>query len=69
MDVGDTNLAKQVLSEVNYYRFTGYALQFRDAHHPDDYVPGTKFEDVWRLHQFDTELRCALKQYLDINVF
>lgn len=66
MDVGDTNLAKQVLSEVNYYRFTGYALQFRDAEQPDDYLPGTRFEDVWRLHQFDTELRCVLKPYLDV---
>jgi abortive infection bacteriophage resistance protein len=66
MDVADTNLARRILSEMNYYRFTGYALQFRDENNPDDYIPGTKFETVWRLHQFDTELRCILKSYLDI---
>ncbi len=66
MDILDDELAKQVLSEINYYRFTGYALQFRDAKNPDDYRTGTKFEDVWRLHQFDAKLRCVLKRYLDI---
>jgi len=65
MDIVDNDLAKQVLSEINYYRFTGYALQFRDKENPDDYLPGASFENVFRLHQFDTELRCILKQYLD----
>jgi len=65
MDVVDHDLAKRVLSEINYYRFTGYALQFRDKENPDDYIPGTKFENVWRLHQFDNDLRRILKPYLD----
>jgi abortive infection bacteriophage resistance protein len=66
MDIANIDLAKRVLSEINYYRFTGYALQFRDEDNPDDYLSGTKFEVVWSLHQFDTEFRCILKRYLDI---
>ena len=66
MDIVNTDDAKKILSEINYYRFTGYALQFRDNNNPDDYLPGTKFETVWCLHQFDTELRCILKRYLDV---
>jgi len=65
MDVADVELAKRILSEVNYYRLSGYALQFRDKANPDDYVPGTKFENVFRLHQFDDELRHILKPHLD----
>jgi len=65
MDVNDIILAKRVLSEINYYRFTGYALQFRDKENPDDYIPGTKFSNVWRLHKFDNDLRHLLKPYLD----
>jgi abortive infection bacteriophage resistance protein len=65
MDVSDADFAEKVLSEVNYYRFLGYAFQFRDVGKPDDYIIGTKFEDVWRLYQFDNELRCILKTSLD----
>ena len=66
MDIKDVALAKRVLSEVNYYRFTGYALQFRDESHPDDYIPGTAFETIWMLHQFDSALRASIKPFLDI---
>ena len=66
MDIADAEFAKQVLSEINYYRFTGYAIQFRDTVNKDDYIPDTKFETVWRLHCFDSELRSILKTYLDI---
>ena len=66
MDITNTDFAERVLSEINYYRYSGYALQFRDTNNIDEYIPGTKFETVWRLHQFDSELRCILKPYLDI---
>ena len=66
MDVADIEKAKRILSEVNYYRFTGYALQFRDKNNPDDYIPGTMFTDVVRLHQFDNTLRQILKPYIDV---
>jgi len=66
VDIDNKDFAKRVLSEVNYYRLTGYALQFRDKDSPDDYVSGTKFETVWRIYQFDAKMRCILKPYLDI---
>ena len=66
MDITDIDYAKQILSEVNYYRFTGYAYQFRDKHNPDDYLPRTKFNSILRLYEFDGELRCILKSYLDL---
>ena len=28
IDISNTDFAEQVLSEVNYYRLTGYAIQF-----------------------------------------
>ena len=66
MEIADKDHAKQVLSEVNYYRLSGYALQFREKGNSEYYVPGTEFMKVWRLHQFDSELHSLLKPYLDI---
>ena len=66
MDIADVALAQRVLSEINYYRLSGYALQFRDACSPDDYCTGTSFEEVWRIYQFDVALRALLKPYLDV---
>lgn len=66
LNVVDTDEAKQILSQVNYYRLTGYGLQYRDSNTPDNYIPGTSFDDIWQIHQFDAELRCLLKQYLDM---
>ena len=65
MDIANVDSAKRFLAEINYYRFTGYALQFRDVENQDDYAIGTKFEDVVRLYQFDSSLRCTLKPHLD----
>ena len=30
--------AAEILSEINYYRFTGYALQYRVSPHQSDYI-------------------------------
>ena len=65
MVISDKENAARILSEVNYYRFSGYALEFRDKDHPDDYIKGTTFEDVWHRYQFDSKLRSVLKPYLD----
>ena len=56
--------AAQFLSNVNYYRFTGYALQFR-AENGQDYRKGTSFEDVKKLYLFDEELRGILRDALE----
>lgn len=43
MIIEDETLAEKVLIEFNYYRFSGYALQFRDPKSEDDYIKGTSF--------------------------
>ena len=66
MDVSDVEYATGILSKINYYRFTGYATQFRDKDNPDDYYPGTSFDVVLRLYNFDAHLRSLIKPYLDM---
>ena len=52
------------LSSVNYYRFTGYALQFR-AKNGQDYIEGTSFEQVKEIYLFDEALRGILRDGLE----
>lgn len=62
MDVGRMEDAVEVLRQANYYRLSGYAYPFRAMEgtaRGDQFVPGTRFEDVWALHQFDADLRAA----------
>lgn len=49
MAIGDIEAAKQVLSHTNYYRLSGYGLQFRDPHTADDYISGTDFETILQI--------------------
>lgn len=58
--------AKDILSQINYYRFTGYALKFRKGQNLSDYCPGTTFEKVLNLYHFDEELRNTLRKYIEI---
>ena len=47
------------LSHVSYYRLNGYARHFyvdESAASPN-FLPGTKFETIWRIYCFDRELR------------
>ena len=56
--------AATFLSRVNYYRLTGYALQFRDKT-GQDYVDGTSFDTIKNIYCFDAELRGILRNALD----
>lgn len=64
MQVSSKKDAAAFLSKVNYYRLTGYALQFRDET-GQDYFEGTSFETVRNIYRFDTELRGILRDALD----
>lgn len=57
---------KAVLSQINYYRLSGYALSFRVSPGSSDCIKNTKFADICRLNDFDTELRHILRKYLEI---
>lgn len=65
MQVSNENFAIRILREINYYRFTGYALQFRINPHLSEYVSGTNFEQVYRLYLFDVQLRDLFRKYIE----
>lgn len=64
MKISSVSQAAAFLSTVNYYRLTGYALQFR-AENGQDYMEGTSFDTVRNLYLFDGELRGILRDGLD----
>lgn len=46
---------EKALKSVGFYRLRGYSFQLYD-NATKKYVPGTKFEDILKLYQFDQEL-------------
>lgn len=60
---GDRKLIIERLSQVSYYRLSGYWYPFRqpdptDANQRiDDFTPGTSFDVVWNRYVFDRRLR------------
>ena len=56
--VSDTSLATEVLSTINYYRFSAYFLPFKQT--DGTYAMGTTFEQVLKLYEFDREFRALL---------
>lgn len=52
--INNDEFAINVLSKINYYRLTAYFLPFL---HGEEYIPGTTFERVYYLHEFDKKLR------------
>lgn len=65
MIINDEENAKALLSEINYYRFTGYALQYRVQADKSDYVKGVSFETIHRIYKFDEALRDIFRKYIE----
>jgi len=65
MTISDKDFARQTLSTIGYYRFTGYAYSFRDTSDNSSYLDGTSFEQVMSLYEFDRELRHVLFRYIE----
>lgn len=62
MHVGDRRTAIRTISQINYYRLSGYWYPFRrqtEGQRADVFYPGTSLEDVVRLYDFDERLRTA----------
>ncbi len=57
----------KVIKNVNYYRFTGYALQYRKEENDSDFIDGTTFEKVYHIYQFDEKLRHILRKYIEVS--
>lgn len=56
--ISDVSLAQEVLSVINYYRFSAYFLPFKQS--DGTYQSGTTFEKVLHLYEFDREFRALL---------
>lgn len=65
VEIPDHESALSILSEANYYRLSGYALQFRIDPQKSRYQSGTSFDKIHSLYLFDTELRNLIKPYLE----
>lgn len=65
MIVEDEDRVKKILAEINYYRFTGYALQYRKKADKSDYKEDITFEHVYRIYQFDARLRDIFRRYIE----
>lgn len=54
----DPVFCEEILSQINYYRFTAYFLPFRKA--DGTYKKGTSFHQVYRIYEFDRKMRQTL---------
>ena len=66
--IDDEGFCKRKLEEINYYRFTAYFLPFKQ---PDGkYKAGTTFHSVYRIYEFDRQLRGILFSAIEeVEVF
>lgn len=63
--ISDKEAAKEILKQINYYRFTGYALQFRKNPSDSNYIGGTNFETIYHLYKVDEILRDTFRRYIE----
>lgn len=65
----DKAKAEYILSQVNYYRLSGYWYSFRtqltDITRSDEFIVNTRFEDVLNIYGFDKQLRLLCLQALE----
>lgn len=66
MVISDYDKAMNILSKINYYRFTGYSLQFRKSANDSNYVKGTSFDKIYKIYVFDEQIRNILRRYIEI---
>ena len=55
MEITSREDVEKALKSVGFYRLRGYSFHLYD-NSTKKYIPGTKFEDVFQLYQFDQEL-------------
>jgi abortive infection bacteriophage resistance protein len=56
--ISDIPRCEEILSRINYYRLSAYFLPFRKA--DGNYEPGTNFNAVYQIYEFDRKLRGLL---------
>jgi len=67
--IADKEQAAAALTTIGYYRFSGYALPFKQPHHPPGqhrcYKPNTTFEQIYHIYQFDKALRLLVSDAIE----
>jgi len=61
--ITDEGFCEDALSRISYYRLSAYFLTFRTK--DGQYAPGTDFNKVYRLYEFDRKLRRLLFSVVD----
>ncbi|RMD02072.1 hypothetical protein D9O40_07230 [Clostridium autoethanogenum] len=61
--INDKEKARKILSTVNYYRLTGYALHIKCGEH---YMKGYTIESIFGIYSFDKRMRNILMDALEI---
>jgi len=59
MIIADKSLAEKALRSLNYYRLSGYWMNFEDCRNPHHFKSGTTFEKILSLYEFEKSL-CQL---------
>lgn len=62
----DREKAKNILSEINYYKLTGYALQFRKNINKSECKEDTTLKIIYKIYKFDEDLRAVFRKYIEI---
>jgi abortive infection bacteriophage resistance protein len=60
--IDDYDKAKNALSNLNYYRLSGYSLAMKRN---DAFIKGTKFSDIIQVYNFDKEIKLCILGYLE----
>lgn len=64
LTISNPTEAEQCLSRFNYYRLSVYGIPFQDPR--DVFRPGTTFEQICQLYEFDRQLRLLIAEALEI---
>lgn len=62
----EKKVVEEYLSHVNYYRLTGYTLQFHEDAKSSNLAAPHTFSEIKKLCDFDADMRQMLRGYLEI---
>lgn len=63
--IGNKAIAKRILTRINFQRFLAYRIHFLDSNKNIKQTPVTKVKSIYRLHEFDRELRDLTSNMLE----
>ena len=63
--ISDKAAAESFLRQINYYRLSAYAKVFYQPQSGEVFIPGTRFEQVQSLYEFDRALRSLIDEALE----